>query len=373
MLKEKEFIKSFAEHFCDIKEHRQESKIAYPLIELLFLAVVAVAARAESWEEIEEFGKAHIDTLREYLPFKNGSPSDCTIRSFITRCDSKQLNKVLVKYFNHDLNEKHYVIDGKTLRGSKYKDSRALHFLNVYAAESGVTLFGQAIDSKDNEITAIPEVIECLDIKNAIVTIDAMGCQKNIAKQIVEKEADYILGLKMNHPGLYNEVEKSFQVDIAKFLETDVAETYDKGHGRIEERKCCVIRDVKKIFGYEQWTGLNSVIQVKRKVVEKNKVSESVNYYISSSNNSAETMLRSIRSHWEIESMHWVLDVVFNEDASSIRQGNAPANMAIIRRFVLNILNRIKTKRETKPKMMLTMGWSSNNLKRFINALIKIN
>lgn len=180
-------------------------------------------------------------------------------------------------------------------------------------------------------------------------------------------------GLKMNHPRLYNEVVQAFQIEGSEFLEMDTAETYDKGHGRIEERKCRVIRDINKISSSEQWAGLSSIIEIKRQVTEKTKVSESVNYYISSSNNSAKGMLKSIRSHWSIESMHWILDVVFNEDASSICAGNAPANMAIIRRFVLNILNRIKTKRETRPKMMLTMGWSPKNLKRFINALININ
>ncbi|WP_425364149.1 ISAs1 family transposase [Candidatus Tisiphia endosymbiont of Hybos culiciformis] len=276
-------------------------------MELVFLAIVAVAARAESWEEIEEFGKAHIDTLREYFPFENGTPSDCTIRRFFTSLDSSQLNKVLVKYFTNNLSEKHYAIDGKTLRGTKHEGIRALHFLNVYAAESGITLFGKVIDSKKNEITSIPEAIECLDIKGAIVSIDAMGCQKNIAKQIVEKEGEYILGLKMNHPGLYNEVEKAFQTEVFEFLGTDIAGTYEKGHGRIEERKCRIIRDIKKITNDDQWASLSSVIEIKRKVVEKNKVSESVNYYISSSNNSAEVMLKNIRSHWGVESMHWIL------------------------------------------------------------------
>ncbi len=143
-----------------------------------------------------------------------------------------------------------------------------------------ITLFGKVIDSKKNEITSIPEAIECLDIKGAIVSIDAMGCQKNIAKQIVEKEGDYILGLKMNHPGLYNEVEKTFQTEVFEFLGTDIAGTYEKGHGRIEERKCRIIRDIKKITNDDQWASLSSVIEIKRKVVEKNKVSESVNYYI---------------------------------------------------------------------------------------------
>ena len=179
VLPEKEFIKNFEDHFCDIEDHRQESKIDYPLIEMFFLGVMAVASRAESWEEIEAFGEAHIDTLREYLPFANGTPSDCTIRRFFTAFDPDKLNRVLLKIFGQNLDDKHFAIDGKTLRGSKHHDQRALHFLNVYASESGITLYGKILDSKENEITAIPEALESLDIEGGVVTIDAMGCLRH--------------------------------------------------------------------------------------------------------------------------------------------------------------------------------------------------
>ena len=373
MLTEKEFIKSFEDHFCDIEDHRQAGKIAYPLIEMFFLGVVAVASHAESWQQIEAFGEAHLETLQEYLPFENGAPSDCTIRRFFTTFDPNELNKILLKYFGQGLKDKHFAIDGKTLRGSKYQDQRAFHFLNVYASESGITLFGKILDSKENEITAIPEAIECLDIKGGIVTVDAMGCQKTIAKQIIDKEADYIFGLKGNHATLYHQVEKAFQTDATMFFNMDIAETYDKGHGRIEYRKCRVIHDLTKITECSKWAGIQSVIEVRRVVTEKEKISESTNYYISSSAQSAEAMLKSIRSHWAIESMHWILDVVFHEDKSGIRMGNAPANMAIIRRFVLNILTKIKQKRETRPLMMFAMGMTAKNVKRFADVLIKHN
>jgi len=373
VLTEKEFIKSFEDHFCDIEDHRQAGKIAYPLIEMFFLSVMAVASHAESWEQIEAFGEAHLETLQEYLPFANGAPSDCTIRRFFTAFDPNELNKILLKYFGQNLDDKHIAIDGKTLRGSKYQDQRAFHFLNVYASESGVTLFGKILDSKDNEITAIPEAIECLDIKGSVVTIDAMGCQKTIAKQIIDKGADYIFGLKENHATLYYQVEKAFQTDATVFFNMDISETHDKGHGRIEHRKCRVIRDLAKITECSKWAGIQSVIEVRRVITEKEKTSEAINYYISSSSAASEVMLKSIRSHWAIESMHWILDVVFHEDKSGIRMGNAPANMAIIRRFVLNILTKIKKKKETRPLMMFAMGLTAKNVKRFANVLMQTN
>jgi predicted transposase YbfD/YdcC len=373
MLTTKEFIQSFEDHFCDVKDHRQQNKIYYPLIEMFFLGIMAISDRAESWEDIEEFGKIHLTTLRKYFPFENGAPSDCTIRRFFTSFDPKVFNKILTKYFAIDLSEKQIAIDGKTLRGSKYQEQKAFHFLNAYVCESGLTLFGQQIDKKKNEISAIPEAIECLDIKGSIVTIDAMGCQKSIAKQIIDKKADYIFGLKENHVKLYHEVQRAFQHDDFGYFTIDAAKTDEKGHGREEVRICRVIKEVSKIKGGEEWPGLASVIEVQRYVTEKGERSESISYYISSSEQSAEAMLKNIRAHWKIESMHWVLDVAFNEDGSGIRKGNAAANMAIIRRFVLNILNMIKTKKETRPRMMLSMGWSPINIERFADKLMSFN
>ena len=378
MLTTREFMKSFEKQFEDVNDPRQPGKITYPMIEILFLAVVAVAGKAEDWEDIEDFGEAHLEVLREYLPFKAGTPSNDTIRRFFGSIDPQEMNQVLIKVFGPKDKEtaedaeidRHYAIDGKTLRGSRFNNISAFHFLNVYAAHSGLTLYRKAIDEKKNEISALPEAIACLDLAGAIISIDAMGCQKDIAKQIIDKKADYILGLKLNHACFYYEIEKAFATNAVQFFNMDLAETFDKGHGRQETRKCRVIRNMDKISGYKEWAGLKAIIEVKRSVVEKGKTTESINYYISSSSNGAASLLKSIRSHWKVESMHWVMDVVFGEDASKVRLGNGPANMAIVRRFVLNILNTIKEKRQTRPKLMNSIGWSPHYLRKFINALI---
>ena len=210
---EKEFIQGFKEQFSDIEDPRQLSKVAHPLMEIFFLAILAVAGGATSWSNIQMFGKIHLSVLMKYYPFEMGIPSKHTIRRVFEMLDPKYMNQILLKFFSKNLNESHFAIDGKALRGSRYKESRAIHFLNVYAVNSGLTLFGKAIDRKDNEITAIPEAIECLSLKGAVVTIDAMGCQKSITKQIIEKEGDYVLSLKENHPTLYNQVVCAFAAE----------------------------------------------------------------------------------------------------------------------------------------------------------------
>jgi predicted transposase YbfD/YdcC len=169
---------------------------------------------------------------------------------------------------------------------------------------------------------------------------------------------------------LQREVEQAFKTNANIFFDMDIAETYDKGHGRIEERSCRIIRDLGKITICDEWIGLKSIVEVQRKVTEKGQVRESCNYYISSSLQSATSMLKSIRAHWGVESMHWSLDVVFKEDASGIRKDHSPANIATVRRFVFNILNIIKEKGRSKPSMMMAIGWSPEYLKRFINQLI---
>ncbi len=210
-----------------------------------------------------------------------------------------------------------------------------------------------------------------MDIKGAIVTIDAMGCQKSIAKQIRVKEADYIFGLKGNHTTLHNEVKTAFETNAEGFFNMEKAETVDKGHGRNETRTCRVIRDFSKIPSSKDWDGIASVIEIKRSTISKGKLSEATNYYISSSKETPEKLMKSIRDHWKIESMHWTMDVVFKEDNSSMRKGNIPANMAIIRRFVLNILGQMKHDKESKPMLMYKIGWSDDYLHKFIQKLVK--
>jgi predicted transposase YbfD/YdcC len=371
MQTEKEFLDGFEGCFGKVKDKRQASKAVYPLIEILLLSISAVAAGAFSWEMIEEFGKINLSHFRKYYPFTNGVPSDDTIRRLFERICPEELGYALKAYFtrNLDLEGEDIAIDGKTLRGSKKNRPRAIHFLNVYASGSGITLFGKEVDSKTNEITAIPEAIKLLDIKGATVTIDAMGCQKSIAELIRAKEADYIFGLKGNHTSLHEEVKTLFSTKAEKFFAMEIAESHDKGHGRIEKRTCRIVRDLSKIPSAKVWLDLSCVIEIESAVETKGKITNSVNYYISSSTKSAEQIMKSIRSHWAIESMHWILDVVFKEDASSMYNGNVPANMALVRRFVLNILTQMKQPRETRPLLMKKIGWSPDHLHRFIQML----
>lgn len=372
MQTQKEFLQGFEECFDLVKDTRQASKIDYPLIEILFLSVVAIAGGAFSFGMIEGFGKAHLEILRSYYPFKNGAPSDDTIRRVFEAIDPENLNEVLQQYFTKDWQSdgKHVAIDGKSLKGSRRNGRRALHMLNVYASGSGLTLFGKTVDAKTNEITAIPEAIDTLDLKGSVVTIDAMGCQKNIAEKIIAKEADYILGLKKNQASLYNEVEQVFSSNVEVFFDMKKETTEDKGHGRICKRTCRVISNLDKLPNVKAWPGAQSVIEIQRETTEKEVTTLSTHYYISSSKNSPAIMMKNIRDHWKIESMHWMLDVVLKEDDSAMNKGNVPANMAIIRRFILNILTQMKGKRESRPMLMKMIGWSPNHLHKFINLLI---
>ena len=372
MQSEKEFLQGFEECFGAIKDGRQASKIDHPLIEILFLSVVAVAGGAFSWGMIEYFGKAHLPILRSYYPFKNGTPSDDTIRRVFEAIDPENMNGLLQQYFTKDLNleGKHVAIDGKTLRGSRYNNTRAVHMLNVYASGSGLTLFGKTVEAKTNEITAIPEALDLLDLKGSTITIDAMGCQRHIAQKIIDKEADYILGLKENQVALYNEVEKAFSSNADSFFGIDKETSEDKGHGRICYRTCRVMRDLSKLSLASLWPGAQSVIEVKSETIKKGITTFSTNYYIASSKDDPTIMMKNIRDHWKIESMHWMLDVVFREDASAMHKGNIPANMAIIRRFILNVLTNMKGKRESRPQLMKMIGWSPDYLCRFINLLV---
>lgn len=372
MQSEKEFLQGFEECFGEIKDSRQGSKIDYPLIEILFLSVVAVAGGAFTWGMIEYFGKAHLEILRSYYPFKNGAPSDDTIRRVFEAVDPENMNELLQKYFTQGLklDGKHVAIDGKALRGSRRNNTRALHMLNVYASGSGLTLFGKTVEAKTNEITAIPEALELLDLKGSTITIDAMGCQRNIAQKIIDKEANYILGLKENQASLYHEVEKAFRSNAEGFFGIEKETSEDKGHGRICTRTCRVMSDLSKLPLASLWPGAGSVIEIKSETIKKGVTTNSTNYYIASSKDIPSIMMQNIRDHWKIESMHWMLDVVFKEDASSMNKGNVPANMAIIRRFILNILTNMKGKRESRPMLMKMIGWSPDYLCRFINLLM---
>jgi len=358
---------SFFNHFSELEDPRIDRKKLYPLEEILFVTLCAVICGAESWYDIEDFGEARIRFLRRYYLFKNGIPSHDTIGRLFSLLDPTIFKDCFinwVKAIQVSIPEL-IAIDGKTLRHSfdKANNKPAIHMLSAFASNARLVLGQTKVDAKTNEITAIPKLLDLLVIKGAIITIDAMGCQKEIAKKIIDKNADYIFGLKGNQGDLHENIETYFN---DKTLSFDCYEETDKGHGRIEIRKIYVTTSIDWLEQKKYWKGLSSIIKVESTRILQNKKTTEFRYYISSLKSSPQKILQAIRSHWGIEnSLHWVLDLTFREDECRIRKKNAPENMAIIRHIVFNILqhadNKISIRRRKKKA-----GWSDEYLENVL-------
>ena len=256
--------------------------------------------------------------------------------------------------------DKVVAIDGKTLRGSRDGEQLPIHLVSAFASEAGIVLGQIKTHEKSNEITAIPELLEWLDVRGAIVTIDAMGCQKAIAEKIVDKGGDYLLALKGNQSSLHDDVRLHFEAPSLQALSLmEQAETLDKGHGRIEVRRCRVCTDIDWLKDrHPEWRNLNSIVAITSERHIGETVTQETRYFISSALIPAERMLTAVRLHWGIENqLHWVLDMSFGEDQSRIRKGNAPSNVAIIRHAALNMIRAAKTKRMSIKRMRKAAGW----------------
>ena len=338
--------------FNGLKDPRIERTKKYPLIEIIFLVVSAAISGCEGWKSIKDFGDMKLYWLRQFLPYQNGIPVDDTIARVMRSLDSKQFHECFIawmqgiaKVTNGDV----IAIDGKTARGSYDKKSgkSAIHLVSAWSTANSVVLGQEKITSKSNEITAIPELLEVLALKGCIVSIDAMGCQKEIADKIIKKKADYVLALKGNQGNLHSDVKSFFTDAIAnKFLNVkhEFHEEFDKGHGRIEHRQCWVIKPSEQLDCFsnlQHWSKLNSIVMVKTKRELKEKTTEDIRFYISSCLVSAQEMLDIVRKHWHIEnSLHWTLDVTFREDSSRIRKDAGPENYALIRKIALNVIKK---------------------------------
>ncbi len=377
---EKVFLSGFQACFSEIKDFRKrQSKIEYPLMEVLFLTIVAIGIGAESWEDIEVFGQQNIEVLRQYLPYSNGTPSDDTVRIIMSGISKAELNGALYKYFRPSLKSGESIaIDGKTLCGSRKGDDSALHSVSAFATKSSITFSQVATKGKGNEINAIAELLDLIDIKGHVVTIDAIGTQKKIVTQIVEKGGDYVIALKRNQVALFNQVEELLNLAKVSYQNYSSHNTKEKAHGRSEERVCTVVHDVDYLFAAKQWAGLRSIIKVDYHSDKQGKRQSFSRYFISSCNKTAEEMMDIIRDHWKIENTsHWVLDVVLNEDRSRINNDNGAANMACIRRFTLNILGAIKHRyghrRMSRPLLRKLMCWSPNVLHDFMQTIMNVS
>ncbi len=358
---------SLYKHIKELKDPRRVTKgnFKYPLNEIFFLVISAVISGTEDWQGIALFGEEKIAWLRNFLPYEKGTPSHDVLGDLFARIDLQNFESVFIKWINaisEITNGTIISIDGKTIRGSGDSNipNSAVHVVSAYATNQ-MLCFGQtSVDKKQNEITAIPELLNMLAIKGGVVTIDAMGCQKKIAKKIIGKEADYVLMVKDNQQELKEQVEKLFEY----YKEPcDVDQTIDSGHGRIENRKCEMIGDLRFLDGKEKWVGLQSVVKISsiRYIKKKGNESSEIRYYITSLRPDSKRLNQIIRSHWGVENnLHWRLDVVFNEDKSSKRKDNSAPNFNIITKMAMTLIDREKTAKVSMGKKRLKAAWNDS-------------
>lgn len=353
----------FLDIFQTLEDPRSTRNRLYSISEILLAALCAAICGAEGWQDVEDFGKAKLDYLRQFLPFPNGIPSDDTFRRFFRALDPgkfQELFRAWVKNIQPQVQESIIAIDGKSSRHSFDGNEKMLHMISAYATEARIVLAQEKVTEKSNEITAIPYLLEWLDLKGNIVTIDAMGCQYEIGSQILEQEGQYIFSLKGNQGNLHDDV-KTWLSDEKVIKNFEPYTDYDKGHGRVETRTCWVDQDIAWLHErHPRWRSIKSIIRVDSCREIKGKISNETRYYISSLTASPQKILTAIRSHWAIEnSLHWVLDMSFGEDQSRIRKHNAPQVMAIIRHIALNLLQltRQKMKRQSIKRLRKMAGW----------------
>ena len=371
-------VVEFHKCFETVEDPRVGGRCDHPLDSILFLIVTAVIAGADGPADIEEFGTDKEDWIAQFVDLPAGIPSHDTIGRVLSLIKPDQFQTALLEWINC-LRAEHadedgpvlVQIDGKTARGSytNREKSNALHIVSAWASQHGLTLGQVAVDSKSNEITAIPELLDMMDLEGTIVTTDAMGCQKSIAKKIVKEKGDYTFAVKDNHPKLCEAIEKTFEAAYENGFADDRIRsktTKKKQAGRVEERYYAVgpiPEDLKSLTG--AWSGAKSIGQAITISTKDGKESSEVRYYISSREAKVGEFADSVRSHWSIESMHWVLDVVFHEDASRIRTGNATENMSFARRFVTTLLKQDTTKVSLKQKRKKA-GWNTEFLEKLL-------
>jgi len=338
-------------HFNDLQDPRVDRTKRYPLKEIIFLIISATISGCEGWKSIRDFGLLKLDWLKQFMPYENGIPVDDTLARVMRKLNTKQFASCFTRWMqfvSESTSGDIIAIDGKTLRGSYDGDSKsAIHMVSAWSSTNGVVLGQEKTAAKSNEITAIPELLKSLAISGCIVSIDAMGCQREIAAQIVKQKGDYLLALKGNQGNLHEEVKTFFHTaKDANFknVEYGFHEEVDAGHGRIETRRAYVLDYIKHkhhIPSGQKWSKLSQITMVESLREKGNAKTKEVRFYITSSKAEPEKILAATRKHWGVEnSLHWTLDVTFREDESRIRKDAAPENFAIFRHIALNILRR---------------------------------
>jgi predicted transposase YbfD/YdcC len=348
--------------FQDLPDPRVEGRCDHKLIDIIVITVCAVICGAESWVDVESFGQAKEEWLKTFLDLPHGSPSHDTFGRFFAALDGEAFQRAFIRWVEGVFRVSQgqvIAIDGKTVRRSPDRrlGKDAIHLVNAWATRNGIALGQWKTDAKSNEITAIPPLLRQLNVAGCIVTLDAMGAQTKIAQAIRDEKVDYVLRVKDNQSHLHQDIQDWFaHADNVQFaaMQHGYAETVNKGHGRIEIRRCWAISDplaFEYIRNYEGWADLQTIVRVQRERRLPDKTEIETAYYISSLPAEAEPLLMATRFHWAVEnSLHWVLDVTFREDDARMRVGHAAYNMATLRRLALNIIKKDTSKGSIRTK-----------------------
>ena len=367
------------QHFLEIEDPRVDRTKRHLLIDIITITLCAVIGGAETWSDIELYGKCKYKWFKKFLKLPNGIPSHDTFGRVFARLNPEQLQECFsnwVKSISSLFDGEIVAIDGKTLRHSydKTNGKAAIVMVSAWAQHNGLVLGQRKVDEKSNEISAIPQLLKVLYLKGAIVTIDAMGCQKEIVSQIISQEADYVITLKKNQGGLYQRVDDLFKQALSNqgigYQYSDYLPT-ESGHGRSETRSYQVLNNIQDLVDPEgKWKHLNSVARVDYlRTLKDGKTKLETRYFITSLSHEAEQLSRSIRGHWSIENqLHWVLDVEFNEDDSRIRKYRAPENLAIIRHIALNLLKQEKSVKGSIKSKRNRAGWDNDYLLKVLTG-----
>jgi predicted transposase YbfD/YdcC len=362
----------FLDYFADLPDPRQLSKVVYPLDEILLLSLLAVLAGAETFTAIAQFGEDKLDLLRRFRPFANGAPDHDRLGEVFAALDAEQFQKCFVRWVAALTGASADVIaiDGKTSRRAHHKKGgvNPIHMVSAFGARQRLVLGQVKVSQKSNEIIAIPKLLDMLAIEGAIVTIDAMGCQREIARQIIDKRADYVLALKGNQGSLREDVELfASEQKARRFKDTAISQnkTVEGDHGRVETRRTTVFHDIDWLQERHNWPGLKSVVMVESERRIDAEVECETRFYITSSTDKANKLGDIVRSHWSVESMHWLMDCLFRDDECRVRTEHAPANFATIKHIAHNLLRRHPAKLSMTSKR-LKAGWNEN----FLSSLI---
>lgn len=366
-----------ARHFLVITDPRADNH-AHKLIDIIMIAICAVLAGADSFVDIADFGHDREAWLRGFLELPHGIPSEDTFSRVFALLDPKELQAAFADWIRSVVTltgMKLIAIDGKTNRRTFGKETKPLHLVSAFASANGVALGQVATDQKSNEITAIPELLKLLDLKGCLVTTDAMGCQGDIAADIVARGGDYLLAVKGNQGNLYRDMKRVF-ADEAIPRDTNVTE--DSGHGRTDKRICEVISGpavFESIRHNNNWVGLHTIVKVTATRATNTRAThtstESRYYICSDEEPTAARLNQAVREHWGVENgLHWTIDMAFREDESRIRTGNAPSNMAVLRHIALNLIRQDKDRKVGVKASRLKAGWSTDYLEKLLGLVV---